>query len=190
MSLRQAFLRLIETETANAGEGKPAAISARMNSLTDGELIRALYTASIAGVKIRLLIRGTCCLRPGMPGVSENIAVSSIIDRYLEHSRIFIFEARGNPRVFLSSADWMTRNLNRRVEILFPIEDETLKEEITEMLELSLSDNVKRRIASPNGEYARPSRRGREAVHSQMEHHRRTEESIKKAKKAHFLLHH
>ena len=189
VSLRQTFLKLIETETNNANEGKPAAITARMNSLTDVEIIRALYTASMAGVKIRLLVRGTCCLKPGISGVSENISVSSIIDRYLEHSRIFIFESGGNPRVFLSSADWMTRNLNRRVEVLFPVEDEELKEELTTQILLSLSDNVKRRDAGPDGLYVRPSRRGKESIHSQMEHHKRTAENYIKASKAHFLLH-
>ena len=188
VSLRQMFLKLIETETLNAKEGKPAAITARMNSLTDVEIVRALYTASMAGVQINLLVRGTCCLKPGIPGVSENISVSSIIDRYLEHSRIFIFESGGNPRVFLSSADWMTRNLNRRVEVLFPIEDEQLKQELRTQLLLSLSDNVKRREAGPDGTYVRPSRRGKEIIHSQMEHHKRTAENYSKASKAHFLL--
>ena len=188
VSLRQTFLKLIETETVNANEGKPAAITARMNSLTDVEIIRALYTASIAGVKIKLLVRGTCCLKPGIPGVSENISVSSIVDRYLEHSRIFIFESGGSQRVFLSSADWMTRNLNRRVEVLFPIEDEELKQELKTQLLLSLSDNVKRREVGPDGVYVRPGRRGKEAIHSQMEHHKRTAENCSKASKAHFLL--
>jgi len=183
-TLRPAFLRLIEREIKNAQEGKPAAITARMNSLSDREMIQALYRASQAGVKIRLLIRGICCLKPGLPGVSDNISVSSIVDRYLEHSRIFIFENAGRPRVFLSSADWMGRNLDRRVEVLFPIEDESLEAELTFILETSLSDNVKRREMCPDGTYRRQSRRGLPTVHSQMLHHRRASESYAAASKA------
>ena len=188
VNLRQSFMNLIEIETNNAKEGKPAAITARMNALTDVEIIGALYQASIAGVKINLLVRGTCCLKPGVPGVSANISVSSIIDRYLEHSRIYIFETGGNPRVFLSSADWMARNLNRRVEVLFPVEDELLKEELITQLNISLSDNVKRREAGPDGVYVKQSRRGKETIHSQMEHHKRTLENANIASNAHFLL--
>jgi len=172
ITLRSAFEALIEQECKNAQEGKPAAISAKMNSLTDIEIIKRLYKASQLGVKIRLLVRGMCCLKPGVSGVSDNITVSSIVDRYLEHSRIFIFENGGNPKVYLSSADWMSRNLNRRVEIMFPIENTELKAEITAILELSLGDNVKRREAKPDGTYHRPSRRGRASVQSQLALHK------------------
>jgi len=176
-TLRSTFEELIEQECKNAAAGKPAAISAKMNSLSDVPIIQLLYKASQAGVKIRLLVRGICCLRPGIPGVSENITVCSIVDRYLEHSRIFVFENDGQPKVFLSSADWMGRNLNRRIEVMFPIEDEDLKEEIVALLEISLSDNVKRREAKADGTYYRPARKGKAAVQSQMVHHERVVES-------------
>ncbi|MCL2387281.1 MAG: polyphosphate kinase 1 [Defluviitaleaceae bacterium] len=180
--LRSALLRHIDIERKNAEEGKPASITARMNSLSDIELIQELYRASQAGVKIRLLVRGICCLKAGIAGISENISVSSIIDRYLEHSRVFIFENGGRPRVFLSSADLMSRNLDRRVEVMFPIEDEALQQEIISIMEISLSDNIKRRIAASDGTYRKPSRRGQAAVHSQLEHHRRAAESYKNRK--------
>lgn len=180
--LRPTLERLIQKERENALAGKPAAITARMNSLSDVEMIRELYRASQAGVKIRLLVRGICCLKPGIAGVSENISVSSIIDRYLEHSRVFIFENGGRPRVFLSSADLMSRNLNRRVEVMFPIEDENLQRELISIVELSLADNVKRREAAPDGTYSKPSRRGQAAIHSQLEHHKRAAETGKAAR--------
>jgi len=177
ITLRNSFEALIEMETKNAAAGKPAAITAKMNSLSDVAIIQKLYQASQAGVKIRLLVRGICCLRAGIPGVSENIEVSSIVDRYLEHSRIFVFENDGNPQVFLSSADWMGRNLNRRVEVMFPIDDKTLKAELITIMEISFSDNVKRREAQPDGLYHRPSHKGRASVQSQLVHHQRVAES-------------
>jgi len=173
LTLRSTFEKLIEQETKNAQEGKPAAITAKMNSLTDVAIIESLYKASQAGVKIRLLVRGTCRLKPGIPGVSENIEVSSIVDRYLEHSRIFIFENDGAPKVFLASADWMTRNLSRRVEVMFPIENTELQEKLITIMDISLSDNVKRRIANPDGTYERPPRRGKAAVQAQLALHKR-----------------
>jgi len=174
--LRSNFLRLINDEIAIAKAGGAAEITAKMNSLSDGEMIRALYAASQVGVKIRLLVRGICCLRAGVEGVSENISVSSIVDRYLEHNRIFIFGGGGTSKVFLSSADWMSRNLDRRVEVLFPIEDAELKREIIDELELSLADNVKRRVQSSDGSYAKVSRRGKTPVQSQIvRHHKLTQ---------------
>ncbi|MCL2362831.1 MAG: polyphosphate kinase 1 [Defluviitaleaceae bacterium] len=170
-SLRLTFLRLINDEIAYVKSGRPGEITAKLNSLSDGEMIRALYAASQTGVKIRLLVRGICCLRAGVPGVSENISVSSIVDRYLEHNRIFVFGGGGVPKVFLSSADWMSRNLDRRVEVLFPIEDLDLQREIIGELELSLADNIKRRVQKPDGSYVRVGRRGRAAVHSQIDRH-------------------
>jgi polyphosphate kinase len=167
ISMRPAFLRLIETETQNAQAGLKAAITAKMNSLSDIEIIHALYRASMAGVEIRLLVRGICCLRAGIPGVSENITVSSIVDRFLEHNRLFIFENGGAARVFISSADWMPRNLDRRVEVLYPVEDAELGKELIDELELSLSDNIKRRVQQPDGTYQKPDRRGKAAVQSQ-----------------------
>ena len=119
--LRGRFLRLIQRETRNAREGIPARIVAKMNSLCDREIIASLYEASNAGVKIQLIVRGICCLRAGIPGLSENITVCSIVGNFLEHSRIFYFENDGEPQIFMGSADWMPRNLDRRVEILFPV---------------------------------------------------------------------
>ena len=176
-TLRTTILQRIETERQNALDGKPAVITAKMNALSDMELMQALYKASQAGVKIRLLVRGICCLKPGIEGISENITVSSIVDRYLEHSRISIFENGGNPKVYLASADWMRRNLNRRVEIMFPIEDPDLKQEIISIMEISLADNIKRREADSESVYRKPNRRGKTSVHSQLEHHRRVEDS-------------
>jgi len=175
-NLRTTFLRLIEDEIELAKAGVQGEITAKMNSLSDAEMIQAMYRASTAGVKIRLLVRGICCLRAGVPGISENISVSSIVDRYLEHNRIFIFGGGGVPKVYLASADWMNRNLERRVEVLFPIEDEGLQKQMIDELELSLADNVKRRVQKPDGSYVRVNRRGRAAVQSQLERHRRIEE--------------
>jgi len=175
-SLRATFLRLIQEEIIFAERGQKAEITAKMNSLSDIEMIQALYKASAAGVRIRLLVRGICCLRAGIPGISENISVSSIVDRYLEHNRVFVFGGGGQSKVFLSSADWMTRNLDRRVEVLFPIEDPDLQAELIRQLEISFADNVKRREQMPDGTYQKPDRRGRTAVQSQFEHHKRAEE--------------
>jgi polyphosphate kinase len=177
LSLRDALLRLINREAANAKEGKPAEIVARMNSLSDVEIIQALYRASNAGVKIRLLVRGICCLKVGIPGVSDNISVSGIVDRFLEHTRIFYFENGGMPAIYLSSADWMVRNLDRRVEVLFPVEDATLRDELKAMMELSLSDNIKRRVLQPDGTYRKPDRRGKVKVQSQTEQYARIEDA-------------
>jgi polyphosphate kinase len=174
VSLRTALLRLINNETRSAREGKKAEITAKMNSLADVEIIQALYSASAAGVTVRLLVRGICCLKPGIPGVSDNITVSGIVDRFLEHTRIFYFE---NGGIYLSSADWMVRNLDRRVEVLFPIEDAELREELKDMLELSLSDNIKRRVLLPDGSYRKPDRRGRAKVQSQLVQYARITEA-------------
>jgi len=180
-NMRATFLRLIHEEILFAERGQKAEITAKMNSLSDVEIIRALYKASAAGVRIRLLVRGICCLRAGLPGASENISVSSIVDRYLEHNRVFVFGGGGQTKVYLSSADWMTRNLDRRVEVLFPIEDADLQAELIDQLEISFADNVKRREMLPDGSYQRPGRRGRLAVQSQFEHHKRAEESFVEA---------
>ncbi len=148
------MLRLIDRETANAHGGLPSRIIAKMNALVDSEIIEALYRASQAGVTIDLIIRGVCCLRPGVKGLSERIRVLSIVDRFLEHSRIFYFENACQPEIFVGSADWMPRNFFRRVEVVFPIEDGTLRERITsEILSLLLSDNTKARFLRPDGTY-------------------------------------
>ncbi|OIJ16122.1 RNA degradosome polyphosphate kinase [Anaerobacillus arseniciselenatis] len=152
--IRDTFLQLIEAEIAyheQTGNGK---IIAKMNSLTDKPIIIKLYEASQAGVKIDLIIRGICCLRPGIKGVSENINVRSIVDRFLEHSRIFYFHHGGKGALYLSSADWMTRNMEKRIEILFPIVDETLKKRVKHILDITLQDNVKAREQDKEGNYS------------------------------------
>jgi polyphosphate kinase len=129
-----------------------------MNSLVDPDAIEALYRASQAGVKIDLIIRGICCLRPGVPGVSENINVRSIVGRFLEHSRIFYFEGAGEPQLFVGSADWMPRNFHRRIEVVFPIEDPALRDRIVgEILALQLADNVQCSELDAEGRYASPA---------------------------------
>lgn len=158
--LRGKFLRLIERETKNARDGKPASIVAKMNSLCDKEIIAALYEASAAGVKIRLVIRGICSLKAGIPGISEHIEVRSIVGNFLEHSRIFIFGNDGEEEIFMGSADWMPRNLDRRVELLFPVIDEELKGRIRHYMELQLEDNLKAHVLMPDGSYEKPDRRG------------------------------
>jgi polyphosphate kinase len=146
---------MIARETANARQGLPARILAKMNSLVDPEIIEALYQASQAGVKIDLIVRGICCLRTGVPGVSENISVRSIVGRFLEHSRIFYFENGCRPEVYLGSADWMPRNFFRRIELVFPIEDGVLRDRIKrEILDVQLADNVKARLLQSDGTYA------------------------------------
>ncbi len=166
--LRGKFLRLIERETKNAREGKPASIIAKMNSLCDKEIIAALYEASCAGVRIRLVVRGICCLKAGIPGLSENIEVRSIVGEFLEHARIFIFENDGSEEIYMGSADWMPRNLDRRVEILFPVLREELKDRIRKYMELELEDNLKAHVLQPDGTYEKPDRRGKLPVGSQM----------------------
>jgi len=145
-STRKNFTSLIMNEIENALAGKKAAITAKMNSLEDPEMIELLYKASNAGVKIRLLIRGFTCLIAGIPGMSENIYITSIIDQFLEHGRIYLFENGGDQKIFFGSADWMTRNLDSRIEVIAPIYDEELAAEFKDILELQLNDNVKARI--------------------------------------------
>ena len=165
--LKDRFLQLIGREKEHAQNGGEGRIIAKMNSLCDREVIEALYEASAAGVKIDLIIRGICCLKVGIPGVSENISVRSIVGNFLEHSRIFYFYNNGQEEVFCSSADWMPRNLEKRVEILFPIEQEELKEEVVHILETELLDNVKAHILQPDNTYIKADRRGRAALSSQ-----------------------
>lgn len=153
--LQDKLFELIDREAANALEGRPARIVAKMNSLSNQAMVDRLYKASQAGVQIDLIIRGVCCLCPGVKGWSENISVYSIVDRYLEHSRIIYFENGGSPELYLTSADWMTRNLTRRVELMCPVFDPHLKRSLMNLLELSLHDNVKRRKLLPSGQYVR-----------------------------------
>ena len=165
--LRTRFLRMIRRETAHAREGRQGRIMAKMNSLCDKEIITALYEASCAGVEIELVIRGICCLRAGVPGLSEHISVRSIVGNFLEHSRIFYFLNDGSPEVYMGSADWMPRNLDRRVEIMFPVEDEGLKEKVIHILEVELEDNVKAHILQPDGTYEKEDKRGKVLINSQ-----------------------
>ena len=165
--LRTRFMRLIARETKHAREGKPANIVAKMNSLCDEGIIAALYEASAAGVKIELIVRGICCLKVGIPGISENIHVRSIVGNFLEHSRIFFFLNDGEEELYMGSADWMPRNLDRRVEILFPVLDDTLKEKVKHILDVELADNTKAHVLKPDGEYEKIDRRGKVLVNSQ-----------------------
>ncbi len=170
--LASRLAALIDRERAFALSGRPARIIAKMNSLVDPQIITLLYRASQAGVRIDLIVRGICCLRPGMPGVSDNIRVISIVDKYLEHSRISYFQNGDDPEVFLASADWMPRNFHRRVEIMFPIEDPQLKNRIVDgILGVVLADNVKARQLSADGAYHRvaPAKPGDPRVRSQIE---------------------
>ena len=164
-----APISLIEREAENAKKGLPALIRAKMNSLCDPKIMAALYYASSCGVQVELLVRGICCLKVGLSGISENIHVRSIVGEFLEHSRIFYFENGGNPEIYMGSADWMPRNLDRRVEIVFPVEDEKIKKELEHVLDLEFRDNVKAHILQPDGTYVKPDKRGKVQLNSQME---------------------
>ena len=154
--LHDRLLSLIERETQNARQGLPARIILKINSLADRQVIEAFYRASAAGVKIELIVRGICCLRPALKSVSENITVRSIVDRFLEHSRIYYFENACQPQVFISSADWMPRNFFRRIELAIPVEDGVLRERlISEVLAISLADNSKARFLQADGSFRR-----------------------------------
>ncbi len=147
---KMALVKLVTTEIENAQDGKPSGIKLKLNSLSDYTLIDKLYDASRAGVKIKLIIRGICSLIPGIPGMSENIEAISIIDKFLEHPRVFIFDNAGKPKIYISSADWMSRNMESRVEVSCPIYDEEIKKEILETFMISWNDNVKARVLSAN----------------------------------------
>lgn len=164
-SARRRFTELVEREIALANEGNEGSIILKMNSLEDKEMIKELYKASNAGVKIRLLIRGICSLVPGITGQSENIYITSIVDRFLEHGRIYIFGNNGNPEIFIGSADWMTRNLTHRIEVVTPILDEDHKKIIQDVINIELADNVKARIidAEQKNEYVRNSEKKRQS---------------------------
>lgn len=155
--LRDRFHYLVEREIRHAKEGQEAHIIAKMNSVCDKDIIELMYKASKAGVKIELIVRGICCLIPQLEGVSENITVRSIVGTFLEHSRIFYFENGGNPEIYMASADWMSRNLDRRVEIMFPVEAAKLKKEVKHILDVQLADNVKAQLMQPDGSYVRVS---------------------------------
>jgi polyphosphate kinase len=168
-TLREKLLQLIRNEIDAKKAGRPAGIRAKLNNLADAQLITALYEASRAGVRVQLCVRSVCCLRPGVPGLSDNITVVAIVDRFLEHSRVYYFENGGNPLVYLSSADWMVRNLDRRVEVAAPVHDAELKKRVVdEVLGLALADNVKARRIRADGTSERIVRaEGDPAVRSQ-----------------------
>jgi polyphosphate kinase len=169
-TLHETMMALIAAEAENARKGQKARIMAKMNSLLEPEIINALYDASRAGVKVDLVVRGACALRPGVPGMSEHIRVRSIIGRFLEHSRVFYFHAGGEDKVYLSSADWMDRNFFRRVEIAFPILDKTLKRRvISESFTIALRDNQRAWRGLPDGTYAKVTGRGRQVnLHAEL----------------------
>jgi polyphosphate kinase len=165
--LKARLLELIGREKAKALAGLPSGITAKMNSLLDTQVIEALYSASNAGVPVELIVRGICTLIPGVPGMSENIHVTSIVGRYLEHARIFRFENGGQPETYLSSADWMPRNLVKRVELMFPLKDEACKNAVDQLLALQLMDNRKSWSLRRDGEYQRKQRDGAAPVNAQ-----------------------
>ncbi len=166
--LRNKFLSLINREKEHAVNGRPARIIAKMNSLCDPGIIEALYDASCAGVRIDLIVRGICCLRAGIPKLSENIRVRSIVGTFLEHSRIFYFSNNDSPEYYMGSADWMPRNLDKRVEILFPVEDPVLQKEVRHILDMQLADTKKAHLLMPDGTYVKVDQRGKAPLNSQI----------------------
>jgi polyphosphate kinase len=170
LGLHEVVLGLIEREARHAREGKPAGIVAKLNALVDVDVIKALYRASQAGVKIDLIVRGICCLRPGVRGVSDNIRVRAVVDRFLEHARVLSVENAGDRQVYLSSADWMPRNFHRRIELMFPLVDPRIRSRVyDELLTLQLADNVKAWQLRSDGSYERVGRGEKEApVRSQL----------------------
>ncbi|MFV0528342.1 MAG: RNA degradosome polyphosphate kinase [Lachnospiraceae bacterium] len=165
--MKKRFLQLIDNEVEHALHGGKGHIIAKMNSLCDPDIMAALYYASASGVQVDLIVRGICCLKVGIPGVSDTITVRSIVGDFLEHSRIFYFYSNGAEEVFMGSADWMSRNLDRRVEIIFPVEDEDIKCEILHILDVQFKDNVKAHILQDNGAYEKIDKRGKVLVNSQ-----------------------
>jgi polyphosphate kinase len=155
LTLRDQVTALIDAEATRAAEGFPARIHLRINNLQDPSIIGALYRASQAGVDVRLNVRGVCCLRPGVAGLSERIRVTSIVDRCLEHSRILYFHNGGSPRLFISSADWMTRNLDKRIELLVPIDDKEAKQRLIGILKTAFKDTTNAWELRPDGAYVR-----------------------------------
>lgn len=176
--MRNFFETMIRHETQNAMQGLPSGITVKINSLVDPAIIALLYESSGAGVPIRLIVRGICCLVPGLPGVSENIEVVSIVGQLLEHSRIFLFRNAGSPKVYLGSADWMPRNLDRRVELAFPVEDPDLRQRLFDTLDLMFRDNLNARKMLPTKAYVHVDRRGTAPCNSQTEFSRLAREAV------------
>ena len=182
--LRKRFMRMIQRETNHAREVRAARIIAKVNSLCDRDIIAALYEASCAGVQIDLIVRGICCLKAGIPGLSEHITVRSIVGNFLEHSRIFYFENDGAPEIYMGSADWMPRNLDRRVEILFPILEDELKKKAMHILQVQLDDNLKAHVLQPDGTYEKIDRRGKAPVGAQDTFCREAEAAVREAEES------
>ena len=167
IKMRSFFEKMIENEIQNAEKGLPSGITIKINSLVDEEMIRLLYRASNAGVKVDLIVRGICCLIPGIAGFSENITVRSIVGQFLEHSRIYKFCCSENPQIFIGSADLMPRNLDKRVELIFPIEDDGLKLRIDNILNIMLSDTTNAMVQNSDAKYSKIDMRGKERISSQ-----------------------
>jgi polyphosphate kinase len=184
LGLRARLAELIESEIQRCQDGQEARIMAKVNSLADQELIELLYRASQAGVKIQLSVRGVCCLRPGVKGLSENIRVVSVVDRFLEHARILYFHQGGDPQVFISSADWMSRNLDRRVELMVPIDDAACRKRLVGILETGLRDTVKGRVLGSDGRYTPQKPSGSAALRSQEAFYEESCRAVRKARKA------
>ena len=177
--LRERIVRLIGRERQRAEAGQAAEIRAKLNALVDEDIIRALYDAAKAGVRIRLAVRGICCLRPGLKGVSDGIEVVSVVDRFLEHSRIYYFRNGGDEEVYLASADWMPRNLDRRIELLFPVEAPEGRQKVLHALDAIFQDNVKGRKLQPDGSYKRKRpAKGEEAYRAQIELYREAKRAL------------
>jgi len=181
-NMRSSLITRIENERRNARQGRRAFIVAKMNSLVDRDIIRNLYLASQDGVEIKLIIRGICCLRPGIEGISDNIRVFSIVGRFLEHSRIFYFFNGGNEDMLISSADWMERNLNKRIELMVPVQDKKCKEKLKGIIDFNLRDNVKSKELMPDGKYVR-TLTGGETFNSQEEFIEKTRKRFEKYRK-------
>ena len=148
------MIRLIEQEIAHKEQGKKARIRLKLNNITNYKIISKLYEASRAGVQIDMIVRGVCCLIPGVKGMSENIRVISVVDKFLEHPRVYIFENDGDPQMYISSADWMTRNIDNRVEVACPILDKDLQQELLDTFMISWNDNVKARLVNTKNQNA------------------------------------
>jgi polyphosphate kinase len=184
IGLRARLLDLIESEIERHRQGQKGHIIAKVNSLVDTDIIKALYSASQAGVRIQLNVRGACCLKPGVPGLSENITVVSVVGRFLEHARILYFNHGGDPLVFISSADWMPRNLDRRIELLVPVDDEASRARLVRLLQLYFRDTAKARHLQPDGAYTRAEPAKGEPVSSQEELYRLAREHARQAQKS------
>ena len=178
--MRSFFETTIQREIDNAQQNLPCGITAKINSLVDPQIIALLYRVSGAGVPVRLLVRGICCLIPGLSGISDNITVHSIVGQLLEHSRIFRFENAGNPRIFMGSADWMQRNLDRRVELVYPVEDDVLKQRSFDILEQMWNDNTNTRVMNSDGTYVRVDRRGKAAQNCQLIFSQLAQDAVRK----------